>query len=548
MLTVDHYGQIRRAFRDGMTIREIARTLHHSRRKIRQVLAQAQPRPYTRAKAPHAPVLGPFHAVIDAILAADEDAPRKQRHTAMQVFRRLCEEHRFAGGYDQVRRYIAHQRREQRETFIPLAHDPGQRLEADFGHIHVDFPDGRRLVPVLIAAWAYSNYGFALALPTERTEAILAGLVEAFTFFGCVPHEVWWDNPTTVVAQIFRGRERRPNAYYAALASHYTFDPLFCMPAKGNEKPYAETRVRVLQRQWATPVPQVADRHALNRQLRERCLREAERTVDGRDATIGQRFVQDRVAALPLPAHPFDACIVQAAQVDKYQTVHFDRNRYSVPRHCAYQSVTVKGYIDRVEVTAAGQVVARHERSYGREQQLLDPLHYLAVLGRRPAALDHAPVLKNWALPAAFTRLREALEKHHGARAGARHYIRVLQLLAEHPLERVQQAVDQGLRQETVQAERISAAVLRLAQAGPAVAASAEAVTSPCHSTVTPLCQYQVPRPDLGRFDQLLSQGDSDDEREREHPPAAQEQPQATAAAHDARRVREASPGGRSGQ
>ena len=29
------------------------------------------------------------------------------------------------------------------ETFIPLGHLPGQRLEADFGHIHVDFPDGR---------------------------------------------------------------------------------------------------------------------------------------------------------------------------------------------------------------------------------------------------------------------------------------------------------------------------------------------------------------------------------------------------------------------
>jgi transposase len=313
MLTVDDYGKIRRAHRDGMSIHEIARTFHHSRRKIRHILNNSQPKPYTRSKPPPAPVLGPFHAAIDAILAEDEQAPPKQRHTAMQVFRRLRDEHHYPGGYDQVRRYIGRVRRDHRETFIPLAHDPGQRLEADFGHIHVDFPDGRRLVPVLIAAWAYSNYGFALALPTERTEAILAGLVEAFTFFGCVPHEVWWDNPTTVVVQIFAGRERRPNAYYAALASHYTFEPLFCMPARGNEKPYAETRVRVLQRQWATPVPQVADLAALNLHLRDRCLREASRTAEGRTETIGQRFSQDRACALPLPAYPFDACIVQAA-------------------------------------------------------------------------------------------------------------------------------------------------------------------------------------------------------------------------------------------
>jgi transposase len=507
MLTVDDHGKIRRAHRDGMSIREIARVFGHSRRKVRQVLAQPQPQPYTRTKPPLAPVLGPFHGVIEAILAQDESAPPKQRHTAMQLFRRLRDEYGYAGGYDQVRRYVGQKRTDHRETFIPLAHDPGQRLEADFGHIYVDFPDGRRLVPVLVTAWAYSNYPFVRATPSERTEAILAGLVEAFTFFGCVPYEVWWDNPTTVVRQIFKGRARRPNERYAALASHYAFEPLFCMPARGNEKPYAETRVRVLQRQWATPVPQAADLATLNLGLRDRCLREAGRTVEGQVESIGQRFGRDRAGALPLPAYPFDACVVQAAQVDKYQTVHFDHNRYSVPRRCAWQAVTVKGYLERVEVVAGGQVVARHARSYGRGEQVLDPLHYLAALGRRPAALDHAPVLRNWHLPESFTRLRQALEGRHGARAGARQYIRVLQLLAEHPLARVQQAVESGLRQEPVQAERIIALVQRAATPNEAPLP----VTTTCHSPVTSLCQYEVPRPDLGRFDQLLSQGDSED-------------------------------------
>src|SRR5262249_8492 len=246
-------------------------------------------------------------------------------------------------------------------------------------------------VPVLINAWAYSNYGFALALPTERTEAILAGMVAAFTFFGCVPREVWWDNPTTVVRLILKGRERRPNEYYQALASHYRFEPSFCMPARGNEKPRAETRVRVLQRQWATPVPRVADLATLNVYLHQRCLAETARTVAGYTESIGQRFARDQAQALPLPAHPFDACISQPAQVEKYQTVRFDCNRYSVPRSYAYRAVTVKGYIDRVEIIERGQVVARHTRSYGRDEHVLDPLHYLATLSRRPAALDHAP-------------------------------------------------------------------------------------------------------------------------------------------------------------
>jgi transposase len=501
MLTVDDYAKIRLAHRDGMSIRAIARTFGHSRRKVREVLGNPQPKPYTRSQAPPAPVLGTFHTAIDSLLADDEQAPPKQRHTAMQLFRRLRDEHGYTGGYDQVRRYVQKHRRNRRETFIPLAHDPGQRLECDFGHIHVDFPDGRRLVPVLVAAWAYSNYPFALALPTERTEAILTGMVAAFEFFGRVPREVWWDNPTTVVAQIFKGRARRPNERYAALASHYAFEALFCMPARGNEKPYAETRVRVLQRQWATPVPRCADLGALNGYLRQRCADEAGRTVSGYDASIGQRFAQDVAASRPLPPHPFDPCVTRAVQVDKYQTVRFDHNRYSVPRACAYRAVTVKGYVDRVEVVDGGQVVARHVRSYGHEQQVLDPLHYLATLERRPAALDHAPVLRDWRLPESFLRLRQALEKRHGPPAGMRHYARVLQLLAEHPPERLDQAIGACLRRGELSAERVDAEARRLA-----------GTASPTHS-VTVLCQYQVPRPDLGRFNQLLSHGDPDDGR-----------------------------------
>jgi hypothetical protein len=80
-----------------MSIRELARTFRHSRVKIRQVLAEPEPRPYVRGRL-HCPKLGRFHGVIDQILADDEKAPRKQRHTAMQVFRRLVAEEGYRGG------------------------------------------------------------------------------------------------------------------------------------------------------------------------------------------------------------------------------------------------------------------------------------------------------------------------------------------------------------------------------------------------------------------------------------------------------------------
>lgn len=501
MLTVEDYGRIRRAHRDGMSIREIARRYHHSRRKIRQVLCEPQPRPYRRKQPVRCPVLDPVKPVIDAILKTDETAPRKQRHTAAQIHRRLQSEHGYQGGYDQVRRYVARQRKYYRETFIPLFHDPGERLESDFGHIYVDFPDGRRQVSVLVCTWAYSNCPFAIALPTERVESILEGMVAAFSFFGCVPREVWWDNPKTVVKELLKGRRRLMNPYYAALASHYNFEPLFCLPARGNEKPRVENRVYDLQRRWATPVPAVKDIEALNAHLRRMCISEQQRIISGQSETICQRFVRDYESSLRLPDHPFDPCIHQAGQVDKYQTVMFDTNRYSVPRQQAFSVVTIKAYTDRIAISTGDQVIACHRRSYGRGEQILDPLHYLVTLGRRPAALDRSDVYRGWRLPSVFGELRVQLEQRNGASTGARHYIRILQLLADHPLERVRQAIEYLMGKGIIGIDAIIRHVERLAlrDDNPAVVEQ-----FPVDSSTV----VHVPLPDTDIFNRLLSNGE----------------------------------------
>jgi transposase len=528
MLTVDHIARIRQARRDGLTIRQIADQLGHSSKTVLKALDEPEPMPYTLAEPRPAPVFGPFRTTVDAILAADENAPRKQRHTAAQLWRRLRAEYGYTGSYDQVRRYLQEQRSSRRETFIPLDHPPGHRAEADFGHIYVDFPEGRRQVPVLLVTWAYSNAPFALALPTERTEAILHGLAEAFAFFGCVPRELWWDNPKTVAVHLFRGRERTLHPRYAALASHYALSPKFCLPAKGNEKPRVENRVYDLQRRWATPVPRVADRAALNALLLRCCLAERDRASGQNTETVGVRFERERLAASPSPSRPFDACVLQPGQVDKYQTVRFDGNAYSVPRRYAFRPVTVKGYVDHVEVVAEGQVVARHARCYGKGERVLDPLHYLATLEKRPAALDHAPVYRDWKLPAAFTEFRRELDQRRGKQAGTRHFVRVLQLLTQHPLARIEQALVLCRSLGAWDAEAVATHARRLARAEvPARDTARPLAGADASADANPLLALRVPAPDLNRFNRLLSpvvQGDDHDPTDR---PALADQPQA---------------------
>jgi transposase len=542
MVTVDEYARIRRAHRDGMSIRELARCFHHSRDKIREILECPEPKSYRRLK-PVPSVLDPFKAVVDKLIEDDELAPRKQRHTAMKVFRRLRQEHGYTGSYERVRLYLQGRRQDRRETFIPLDHDPGQRLEADFGHVYVDFPEGRRQVPVMLTTWSYSNCPFAIALPTERTEAILHGMVEAFDFYQRVPHELWWDNATTLVPHVLVGRQRQINARYHALASHYNFEPLFCLVRRPQEKPRVEGRVQFLQQEWCTPVPAMKDLAQFNVHLRECCLRDRQRTQAGQTETIGQRFAQDCDKALSLPSHSFDPCLMLQTQVDKYQTVRFDRNNYSVPRTFAFRKVTIKAYALHIEVVAQGQSIARHPRSYGQGEQILDPLHYLAILGRKPAALDHANVYRRWQLPARFSELRQDLEQQHGTRTGARQFIRVLQCLGAHSVPRVEQAIVQSRLGEHYSVEAILQRLRR--DADKAAAAPASCDLSECHTYVN---QVRVPLINLRHFDQFLSSQEmqyvNNVPQEFTGRRDAGEVPsEALAAADHACRIREAGPG-----
>ena len=125
-------------FRDGSSIRELARTLHHSRTTIRRALDDPGPWTYRRTRRRPAPVMDAVAPLIEAWLAADALVHRKQRHTARRLYQRLRDEHGFTGGEPTVRAWVrAHRRASLRGVTIPLAHDPGAEAQADFGEARV---------------------------------------------------------------------------------------------------------------------------------------------------------------------------------------------------------------------------------------------------------------------------------------------------------------------------------------------------------------------------------------------------------------------------
>jgi hypothetical protein len=327
-----------------------------------------------------------------------------------------------------MRRVVAEFRRRGRELYLPLVQDPGVRMEADFGEAEIDFAWGRTTVHLLVLSWSYSSCPFVMGFPTERTEAILEGVVAGLDFYGSVPREIWWDNPKTVVGKIFRGRKREASTEWQRIASHYVFDPKFCLIRKGNEKPRAEGLVKYFRKRWLVPVPSFSSWDELNEYLRACCLADRDRKVGKRTVTIGEQWEEDRSAASGLPPYPYDACVKEETRSDHQQLVVYDYVSYSVPAEYAFQAVTIKARVHEIEIVQRERTIARHVRSYERGEKVLDPLHYLPTLERKPGAMDHMDCMRKWELPVVFERVRAELERRWEGSQGTREFIRVLRL------------------------------------------------------------------------------------------------------------------------
>lgn len=148
----------------------------------------------------------------------------------------------------------------------------------------------------------------------------------------------------------------------------------------------------------------------------------------GHDETVGARLVRDCAAFLPLPATPYEACEKRAARVSSLSLVRYRGNDYSVPTAYGHRVVLVRGYVHEVVIACGSEEIARHPRSYEREDFIFNPLHYLALLEHKIGALDQAAPLTGWQLPEEFATVRLLLEARLG-KPGKREFVQVLRLL-----------------------------------------------------------------------------------------------------------------------
>lgn len=442
---VELFARIRRDARvKGSSIRCLAREHRVSRRTVRQALSAAEP-PARRVPAREAPKLGPLKGVIDAMLRADLDAPRKQRHTAQRIFDRLVDEHQAVISYSTVRQYVKARRaaiaveagNAPVEAFVPQEHAPGAEAEVDFGDVWVDLAGVR--TRCYMFAFRLSNSGKSVhrVYPTCAQEAFLEGHIEAFTVLGGVPRRhIRYDNLTSAVTKVVygAGRQRVENERWVLFKSHYGFDAFYCEPGinGAHEKGGIEGEVGRFRRNFLTPVPAVGTLAELNDKLRVWDDAEDRRRISQRLRTIGQDFAAEQPLLAPLPAEGFDPGLVLTPRVDRSSLITVRSTKYSVPVRFINRKVRVSLQATQVRIFDGRALVATHPRTVARGGQCVQLDHYLEVLKFKPGALPGSTALAQARESGVFTPGHDAFwaaaRKTDGDTVATRELINVLLL------------------------------------------------------------------------------------------------------------------------
>jgi transposase len=422
------------------------------------MLAFSVPPGYRRSGPPARPKLDPFLGIIDRILDDDKGQPAKQQHTAKRIFERLRDEHGYDGGITIVRGYVHDRRERQREMFVPLRHDPGH-AQVDFGEAVAVIAGEERKIHFFAMDLPHSDACLVQGYPAETSEAFCAGHNIGFEFFGGVPRSILYDNTKLAVARILGDGRRQRTRTFSELQSHYLFADRFGRPGKGNDKGKVEGLVGFARRNFMVPIPRALSFAELNAQLLECCRRRLNDRLRSHDDTIGERLARDREALLPLPPAPYDACEKKSARVNSLSLVRYRGNDYSVPTAYGHREVLVRGYIHEVVIACATEEIARHERSYEREDFVFNPLHYLALLERKIGALDQAAPLVGWELPEEFATLRRLLEARLN-KLGKREFVQVLRLLEVFRLDDVLAGVREAIGRGVISFDAVKHLVL----------------------------------------------------------------------------------------
>jgi len=433
-----------RGRRDKEQIKPLARELGISPNTVRKYLRSDTP-PKRSAK-PRAKLLDPYQSHIDALLQSTPQI------TSVRIGSYLRQNVDAAIAVDErtLRQYVAERRSilVPKEAFIRASYAPGDQSQFDFSPMPVYLGGILVKVELFVVRLSYSTYFAARASMHCDQPALFAGLLSCFTTLGGLTRSAIFDNASTAVVRVLRGRNREENEAFAAFRGALALHVEFAAPAKGNEKGGVEGAHGFIEDNFFRPTPSFADLDELNAALARFCESTLKRTHATHRETIGERFAREKPTLRPLPVVLPRPCVTRYARVNKFAEVCFERNVYSVPTRFAHRDAVIEVYEDRLKVIVGEEAVAQHRRGFGAGERFLDPRHYLDLLQHKHRAAQTALVLSDGRIPEVLHQLFEEYRQADPASATKR-WMQVLVLLAEAPAEQLAQTVSHALARGT---------------------------------------------------------------------------------------------------
>lgn len=489
-------GKIRRWHRiEKLSISEIAKRLGASRNTVAKYLSGEVTRPRYKPREKVYPVMEPWAVRLVTLLGEDARKPVKERRNGQRLYDTLVEEG-FAGSYPTLQRAIRgwkeDHRRDSGRVFIPLTFAPGDAFQFDWSYETVEIAGAVTQAKVAHLRLCHSRAFLAVAYLRESQEMVFDAHWRAFRLWGGVPRRGIYDNLKTAVDLIFAGKERRYNARFQQMASHYLFEPVACTPASGWEKGQVENQVGHVREQIFTPRLKATSLAELNSIVERRCQEIVQRIghPEQTDLTRGDVFETERSSLLTLPTM-YDGFAEREVRVSSTALIHYDRNRYSVDTRFAGKTVSVRAYADRMVMVADGVIVGSHVRSFERDRTFFDPWHYVPALDKKPGALRNGAPFKDWKLPPAILETKDKLLRKPG---GDRQFVSILQAVGIEGLEPVAVACELALEAGTPTAEVVLNILHRFKPQQ-----TTESVPTPDQ-----LRLRHEPRADVNRYDALL--------------------------------------------
>ncbi len=326
----------------------------------------------------------------------------------------------YSVSYSTVCNYIREQKKQGKESFIKQIYTAGDVCEFDWGEVKLYIKDKLQTFNMAVFTSAYSNHRYAKLFYRQDNLAFNQSHIDYFSYTKGVYKTMVYDNMRVAVAKFVGRTEKEPTRGLMELSSYYKFGFRFCNIRKGNEKGHVELSVGYIRRKSFSIKDKFDSVDMANEHLLQICEELNNTGQNLKKGKTANELFEDEKPNLFITNYPYKCFENNHAKVDKYSTISYKSNRYSVPDFLVGRLLDIKIFAEKIDVYFNQEQVCSHKRSYGLQTWTMNINHYLITLKHKPGALKSSLAFNQLS-----AEVKEIREKHFSD--DAKDFIELLQ-------------------------------------------------------------------------------------------------------------------------